>query len=106
LSCIEGRNIDLIRLETGEIIHTAVLLADIHAIEGIIQVQLIQENVNVFSVLVVCIAGMDWTVARRKIQAVVGAHLGDRIQAKIEPVREIPREQGGKVRSFISQCRS
>ena len=106
LSCIEGRNIDLIRLETGEIIHTAILLADIHAIEGIIQVQLIQENVNVFSVLVVCIAGMDWTVARRKIQAVVGAHLGDRIQAKIEPVREIPREQGGKVRSFISQCRS
>lgn len=102
---IDGRADDLIALPDGQLIHSLVLLAPLHRVPGVIQVQLIQETLQHFFLRVVGIGALDREQARRGLEAALGATLGSDISVEIEWVDAIPPEAGGKVRAAISRCR-
>jgi phenylacetate-CoA ligase len=103
---IDGRADDLIALPGGRLIHSLVVLAALHRVPGVIQVQLIQEALRRFLLRAVGIGALDREQAYRGLEAAMGATLGNDISVAIEWVDAIPPEAGGKVRAAISRCRN
>jgi phenylacetate-CoA ligase len=102
---IDGRADDLIALPGGHLIHSLAVLAPLHRIPGVIQVQLIQEELRRFLLRVVGV-GLDRQQARLGLEAALCATLGDDISLAIEWVDVIQPEPGGKVKAVISRFRS
>ncbi len=101
---IEGRVNDLIVQPGGQMIHSSVLLGSIRAVPGVVQVQLIQEELRRFLLRAVCTGGADWEQIHQGLDAALRSILGDDISVAIELVDTIPPESGGKVRAAISRC--
>ncbi|MGH8008124.1 MAG: phenylacetate--CoA ligase family protein, partial [Candidatus Binatia bacterium] len=57
---IDGRADDFIARPGGHKMHALVVLAPLHHVPGVIQVQLIQEDLQRFSLRVVCVGAVEW----------------------------------------------
>jgi phenylacetate-CoA ligase len=99
---VEGRT-GVIQLPEGGIMHESVLFENLQSIEGVVQVQVIQETLQSFCLHVVCQPGVDWPATRLRLEGAVRALLGSAVTQRIMRVDSIPREPGGKVRAFISR---
>jgi phenylacetate-CoA ligase len=103
---IEGRADDLIALPGGQLIHSLVVLAPLHRVPGVIQVQLIQEDLQRFLLRAVCIGAKDWSFTSEELAVTLRTSLGENIAVAIERVEAIPSQPNGKVKAVISHCRS
>ncbi|MBI3798736.1 MAG: phenylacetate--CoA ligase family protein [Deltaproteobacteria bacterium] len=99
---IDGRADDLIALPNGQMLHSLVVLAPLHRVPGVIQVQLIQEDLHRFSLKAVCIGAKDWSLTSQELAATLRAILGENIAVDLERVDVIPPQPSGKVKAVIS----
>ena len=100
---IEGRADDLLVRPGNQVIHSAVVVAPLLAVPGVVRVQLVQNDLQHFSLRAVCAGGADWGQVRQALEATLRSTLGDDIVATLEQVDVIPPEPGGKVRTVISR---
>ncbi len=102
---IVGRSDDLLVLPDGQVAHALVVLEDLRAVPGVVQVQIIQEDLRCFVLRVVCAGDTDWGQANQRLDAAMRSLFGNDISLGIERLDSIPSEPGGKVRAVISRCR-
>src|SRR5712691_10321525 len=101
---IVGRSDDLLALPDGQVAHALVVLEDLRAVPGVVQVQIIQEDLRCFVLRVVCAGDTDWGQANQRLDAAMRIVFGNDISLGIERLDAIPSEPGGKVRAVISRC--
>jgi phenylacetate-CoA ligase len=101
---IVGRSDDLLVLPDGQVAHALVVLEDLRAVPGVVQVQIIQEDLNCFMLRVVCAGDTGWGQVQRSLDAVMRMLFGKDISLGIERLDTISSEPGGKVRAVISRC--
>jgi phenylacetate-CoA ligase len=103
---MDGRTDDLVRLTNGEAVHESVLLSKLYSVEGVVQLQVVQESLTRFTIRLVCRPSGDINRVKRDLKntflAVIGG--GEETVVTIEPVKIIPAEKSGKIKSVISQC--
>jgi phenylacetate-CoA ligase len=105
LERIEGRADDLVLLPDGSSIHALSILDGLQRVSGVVQVQLVQEELRRFLLRVVCAEGADEAGMRTGLSASLVATLGKDAIFRIELVPAIQPDAGGKVRGVISRCR-
>jgi phenylacetate-CoA ligase len=101
LDRLEGRADDAIRLADGTVVHGLALLAGLQRLPGLRRVQVVQETLTAFRVLLEAEAGrpeLDAAVARAMTDVLGGA-----IAVSVQRVDAIPAEPGGKRRAVISR---
>jgi phenylacetate-CoA ligase len=103
---IDGRCDDAVLLPDGQIRHSLVVLRPLFRIPGVVQVQVIQEELRRFRLRVVCAAGTDWKVAQQQLHTAMQAMFGPDILVQSERFDAIPPEPSGKVRAVVSRCRT
>jgi len=103
IEAIDGRADDFVILPGGRRIHGLVVLAPLLRVPGVIQVQLIQEDLQRYLLRVVCAASVDWPTVFRDLHAACGTTLGDGFALEIARGDTIPPEPNGKFRSVISR---
>lgn len=103
---IDGRADDFIARPGGHKMHALVVLAPLHRVSSVIQVQLIQEDLQQFSLRVVCVGAVEWSLTRQELATTLHAILGGPLVLNIERLEAIPPEPSGKVKAVISHCRS
>jgi phenylacetate-CoA ligase len=101
---IEGRSDSLIARPGGQLIHGAAVLAGLQAADGVVQVQLIQEDLLRFRVYAVCSGEADWERARLDMDTSMRALLAEDLSLAIERVDAIAPMPSGKIRPLISHC--
>ena len=101
---VDGRCDDLVVLPGGQILHSRTILRNLFETPGLVQVQVIQEELRSFRLLAVCTAGTDWDSTCAQLIAGMRAMTGDDIALDIERLDVIGPEPGGKVRAVISHC--
>lgn len=100
---IEGRADDLVRLPDGSSIHALSALEGVQAVPGVIQVQIVQEELRKFLLRAVCSPEADWPVIEKRFASVLSSTLGDGLTLQIERVPEIAPDSSGKVRAVVSR---
>jgi phenylacetate-CoA ligase len=105
LERIEGRADDLVLLPDGSALHALSILPGLQAVPGVVQVQLVQEELRRFLLRVVCSDGADWALVLGGLSAPFIASVGNDATLRIERVPRIAPDSGGKVRAVISRCR-
>ena len=103
---IDGRADDLLVLPDGRLIHALVVQAPLHRAPGVIQVQLIQEDLRRFVLRVVCASDTDWQRAQQHLDSTMHATFGNDIALEIERLDTISPEPGGKIKAVISYYRA
>jgi len=101
---LEGRCDDLVLRPGGGVLHSRNILRRLFAVPGLLQVQVTQEELLRFRLLVVCAANSDWSATRVQLSATMETMIGDDVSVEIERVDAIPHQPGGKVRTVISHC--
>jgi len=98
---IDGRLDDLIARPGGTRLHALSILPGLQAIEGVRQVQVIQEELEKFRLRVVWARGCEERPGElvRRLTAV----LGESIRVAVEPVEMLEQEPSGKVRSVLCE---
>jgi phenylacetate-CoA ligase len=105
LERVEGRADDLVLLPDGSSIHALSFLQGLQAVPGVVQVQLVQEELRRFLIRVVCSEGADWSLVPARLSESFLSSVGKDTALRIERVPQIQPEPSGKVRAVISQCR-
>lgn len=105
LAQIVGRSDDLLVLPEGQVAHALFVLEDLRAVPGVVQVQVIQEDLHRFVLRVVCANDCEWERTRQDLDGALRKTLGNHLLLTIEQVDAIPCEPGGKIRAVISRCR-
>ncbi|MGA7413563.1 MAG: hypothetical protein WBW33_24020 [Bryobacteraceae bacterium] len=105
LARVEGRADDLLLLPDGSSVHALGLLNGLQAVPGVVQVQLVQEELRRFRLLVVWQDGAASTDGEVSLRSSLVARFGLDATFSIERVQLIPTDAGGKVRAAISRCR-
>jgi len=101
---IDGRLDDLIVREGGTKVHALTLLPGLQAIDGVRQVQVIQEDIDAFRLRVVWARGC---VERPgELVAHIGAVLGEGVRTTVESVEVLDQEPSGKVKSVLCEMES
>jgi phenylacetate-CoA ligase len=98
---IDGRLDDLIVRPGGTRLHALALLPGLQAVEGVQQVQVLQDEVDDFRLRVVWARGAE--ARPRELMARMTSLLGDRIRVSVEPIEMLEQEPSGKVKTVI--CR-
>lgn len=98
---IDGRLDDLIVRPDGTRVHALTILPGLQAVDGVRQVQVVQQDVDVFRLRVVWARGCQQHPA--ELVARIGAVLGPRISVEVEPVEMLDQEPSGKVKSVHCQ---
>lgn len=106
LARVEGRADDLLALPDGSSLHALGVLNGLQAVPGVVQVQLVQEELRRFRLLVVWQEGKEWTGAQANLRSSFASRFGEDARLDIERVPSIPPDAGGKVRAAISRCRT
>jgi phenylacetate-CoA ligase len=106
LARVEGRADDLLLLPDGSSLHALGVLNGLQAVPGVVQVQLVQEELRRFRLLVVWQEGKEWTGAEASLRSSFASRFGKDARLDIERVPSIPPDAGGKVRAAISRCRT
>lgn len=101
---VDGRCDDLVALPDGRMLHSRTILRGLFEAPGLVQMQVIQEELRRFRLRAVCAAGTDWDNTRPRLIATMVKMLGDDVVVNVEQVDAIPRLPGGKVRTVISHC--
>jgi phenylacetate-CoA ligase len=103
---LQGRADDLIVLADGEVVHESVLLSKLYSVQGILQVQIIQKDMNHFIINVVCVNSEDIKKIQEKITERFFEAVGqaDGIFLDIKLIGSIAHEKTGKFKSVISHC--
>lgn len=104
IRAIDGRADDLITHEDGRQLHALVVLAPLLQVPGVVQVQLIQEEMARFRLRVVCAPHSVWVSVCRDLTAALRSTLGDALVLHLEQTDTIAPEPSGKVKSVISRC--
>jgi phenylacetate-CoA ligase len=99
---IDGRADDLLVLPDGRVVHALVVQAPLHRIPGVIQVQLIQEALQHFTLHTVYIGAADWVVARQQMEETLRSLLGKTITVTSQRVEQISPGLSGKIKAVIS----
>lgn len=101
---IDGRLDDLIARPGGTWIHALTILPGLQAIDGVRQVQVIQEELEWFRLRVV------WARTSEQRPAELVTHmasvLGESVRVSVEPVEILEQEPSGKVKSVVSKLRN
>lgn len=105
IESIDGRADDLVLLPDGSSVHSIEILRRLEAVAGVVQVQLLQEELRRFRLLVVWQEPVGWRDGEASLRAAFAASLGEDAALNIERVPVILPEAGGKVRASISRCR-
>jgi len=103
---VDGRCDDLVVLPGGQILHSRTILRNLFKTHGLVQIQVIQEELRRFRLRAVCAAGSDWDTTRSQLTAAMRAIFGDDLALDVGQVDAIAPEPGGKVRAVISHCGS
>jgi phenylacetate-CoA ligase len=103
---IDGRADDLIALPGEQWIHSLVVLAPLHRVPGVIQVQLIQEDLHRFLLRVVSTGVKEWSLTSQELATTLRSLLGEHIGVTVERIETIPPQANGKVKAVISYCRA
>ena len=80
------------------------IAGSLEAVAGVLQVQLVQEELRRFRLLVVCQESAGWCDGETSLRASFAGSLGEDAALSIERVPAILPEAGGKVRASISRC--
>jgi phenylacetate-CoA ligase len=105
LARVEGRADDLLLLPDGSSVHALGVLNGLQAVPGVVQIQVIQEELRRFRMLVVCDDSANSASADMGLRSAFALRLGEDATLDIEHVPTIPPDSGGKVRAAISRCR-
>jgi len=103
---IDGRADDLVSMPDGSSLHALGILNGLQAVPGVVQLQLVQEEMRRFRLLVVWAESVGWSSAEANLRSSFAASLGTDAALSIERVPAILPEAGGKVRAAISRCRA
>src|SRR5208283_3215483 len=96
LARIEGRSDDLLLLPDGSSVHALGVLNGLQAVAGVVQVQLIQEELRRFRLLVVWKEGTGLAGAETSLRDSIATRFGEDASVDIERVTAIPPDAGGK----------
>jgi len=99
----ECRTGDLVVLTGGRMILSDIVMKGPRAVPGVVQLQLIQEDLRRFVVNVFCDAGADWDKVRQDLDTALRSRLGHDISVSIKRMDSVPTEPGGKFRPFIQR---
>jgi phenylacetate-CoA ligase len=105
IESIDGRADDLVLLPDGSSVHSVGILRGLETVPGVVQLQLVQEELRRFRLLVVSADETGWTGLAARLRSSFAASLGEDVALSIERVPAIPPGSGGKVRAAISRCR-
>jgi phenylacetate-CoA ligase len=106
LERVDGRADDLVVLPDGSSVHALGILNGLQAVPGVVQVQLVQEEMRRFRLLVVWQENAPWTDGEASLRSSFAGGLGKDARLSIERVPAILPEANGKVRAAISRCRA
>jgi len=98
---IRGRSDDLVRLPGGTVSHALVVLEGLRAVSGVVQVQLLQEDVNRFVIRAVSSPAAGRSVASEALVVALRERVGPEVKAEVQWMEAIPSEPGGKTRAVI-----
>ena len=104
IEAIDGRADDFVARPHGGRIHALVVLAPLLAVPGVVQLQLIQEEMDRFCLKVVSSPDRAWAPLCRDLDAALRSAVGTPIALGIERVDTLVPEASGKLRSVISRC--
>jgi len=104
LEHIAGRSDDFISLPREQFLHAAVVEDVLEVVPGVVQIQLVQEELRRFVLRVVSVDGAAWPQVRQRSEAALRTLLGTDCILDLERLDAIPPESGGKVRTVISYC--
>jgi phenylacetate-CoA ligase len=96
---IDGRLDDLIGRPGGTWVHALAILPGLQAVEGVQQVQVVQEELEAFRLRVVWARGSEERPG--ELVARMSAVLGEHIRVWVEPVQVLEQEASGKVKTVI-----
>jgi phenylacetate-CoA ligase len=99
---IDGRLDDLIARPGGSRMHALALLPGLQAVEGVRQVQVLQDAINDFRLRVVWARGAE--ARPSELVARMASVLGEQIRVSVEPIEMLEQEPSGKVKTVI--CRA
>ena len=102
LDGIQGRQDDLVKLPDGSVAHPLSLIAVLQRVPGVVQVQLVQEELRRFHLKTVCAAGADWPAMSDQLEAAMRSALGADIRLRVERCDAISPGPSGKVRAVVS----
>ncbi|MGE0826243.1 MAG: phenylacetate--CoA ligase family protein [Candidatus Binatia bacterium] len=102
---LHGRSDDFLVLPRGQLLHSLVVLEKIQNVADVVQIQVRQEDLQRFRLLVVYAGNTAWSVVKQQIDAAMRTVCGSDIAVSIEQVETIVPEPGGKVKLVVSQCR-
>jgi phenylacetate-CoA ligase len=105
IESIDGRADDLVLLPDGSSVHSIGILRGLEAVPGVVQVQLVQEEVRRFRLRVVWQERAAWSDGEASLRAAFAVSFGEDVALAIERVTAIPPDTGGKVRAAVSLCR-
>ncbi len=98
---IRGRSDDLVRLPGGAVSHALVVLEGLRAVSGVVQVQLLQEDVNRFVIRAVSSRAANLSAASEALVAALCQRVSPEVKAEVQWMEAIPAEPGGKTRAVI-----
>lgn len=98
---IDGRLDDLIVRNGGTRVHALTILPGLQAVEGVRQVQVVQQEIDTFRLRVV----WDRRAEERPAELVqrISAVLGEDIRVEVEPVEMLAQEASGKVKTVLCE---
>ena len=102
IDTIDGRTGDYILLDGDRKVHALVVTPALRA-EGVVQAQLVQDDLRHFTVRAVCADGSDWHRIRGEIAEKLRALVGETSYITIERVDSLAPESNGKVKAVISR---
>ena len=105
IEAIEGRADDFLFLEGGHKMHGLVALAPLLGVDGVVQVQLTQNETRRFSLRVVCAHDKQWERVHHDLDTALRSLFGLASVIEIERTETIAPEASGKFKSVISHCR-
>jgi phenylacetate-CoA ligase len=106
LSRLQGRANDVVVLTNGEVVHESVILPRLYAVSGVVQVQVIQQELTRFQIRVVCEpASEKGTVCQLLSERFLSlVKTTGQVSLDVLRVAGIPNEPSGKYRTVISHC--
>jgi phenylacetate-CoA ligase len=102
LERIEGRSDDRVLLPDGRRLHALAVLEPLDGIPGLVQVQLVQEELQRFALRAVCTDEIPWEPMCQQLTVALRPVLGQDSVLAVEQVEAIRPGPGGKVRAVIS----
>lgn len=104
LASLDGRADDLVRLPDGERAHDSVLLSRLYAVPGVTRLQLVQEDVDRFTIRVSHAGALPEASLGKQLVRALGDALGGRdVQAAVEIHETLQPDASGKFRTVISR---